>query len=336
MLQSKQLAAMGYLVGLLVIALAGVTSAVLYAPRQSPVVYPPPQGSAIQESYFAFQLKSFRRSLKECAEYWEIPWYRVQKLIDNNFEHASKDLQCLIRCAGVNSGWWDDLDGLRYTVIESYFQPDVDDTCYADRTKECIDQRLSSCRTDCAKAYESFMCYLQQYGSLKSSEEYIPLTRLEAIQVAVDCINILQVSDDLLNQISQGEIPDIPEVHCLYRCQYLGEGVYDTQYRFNFSRLYIRHYDTPSPEFLGDEIYNCAQSTLEANSDECTGVFRARECFPVSDSPSRTVTILTTAAGVALDQKRCEPPIYREPYLPEIPFIQIDPVGPLVDPVPYK
>ncbi|XP_055617068.1 general odorant-binding protein 45-like [Toxorhynchites rutilus septentrionalis] len=275
---------MKLLVGLLVATVASTVSA-------------GPYPFEVEESHFAYQLKSFRQSLDECAEYLEVPPEVVDRFVARNFVTNERDLKCLIRCAGINSGWWSDGSGVQTPVIESYFQPACGDIAYRRRTKECGVSKLAVCQDDCSKAYETFLCYYHQYGNLKCSEEYIPLTHLEAVQAAIDCLNVLQVPIDLLEQYCAGVIPDVPMTHCIYRCQYLAEGLYDTAYGFNLTRFYIRHHDYPSLEYLSDNTKACTEVALRENCDECTRVYRARRCFSGCNPNSvHTANILKHAA----------------------------------------
>ncbi|XP_058827369.1 general odorant-binding protein 45-like [Topomyia yanbarensis] len=257
----------------------------------------------VEESHFAYQLKTFRESLDECAEYLEVSKDVVNRLVAHNYVTPEKELKCLIRCAGVNSGWWNDTIGIQGPVIESYFQPAADDTCYVRRTKECINSKLAVCQDDCSKAYEAFLCYYHQWGNLKCSEQYIPLTNLEQIQSAVDCINILRTPANLLEQFIQGVVPDVPETRCLYRCQYMAEGIYDQATGFNLPRLYARESKVPSPEILADSTKTCIENALRGSCDECTRFWRAKKCVCGLEVPNQTADVLKNAAAIILGQK---------------------------------
>ncbi|XP_055624905.1 uncharacterized protein LOC129767751 [Toxorhynchites rutilus septentrionalis] len=308
---------MRLIVGLLLVAGVSITSAVLF-PYE------------VQESHFAYQLKSFRQSLDECAEYLEIPPEVVDRLLAFNFLTHDRDLKCLIRCAGINSGWWNELTGVQSPVIESYFQPACGDVSYRRRTQECIDSKLVACQDDCSRAYESFLCYFHQYGNLKCSEEYIPLSQLEAVQAAVDCIKILQIPRELLEQYSSGIIPDVPATHCMYRCQYLAEGLYDSQYGLNLTRFYIRHHDLPSLDYLTENAKACTEIALRESCDECARVFGAMKCLPSCHEPSYTANVFRQAAGILLG---CNENGIILP-LNDIPNI-VRPLEPIIEPIPY-
>ncbi|XP_055624906.1 general odorant-binding protein 45-like [Toxorhynchites rutilus septentrionalis] len=284
---------MKLLVAILVVAVASTASANIYRVE-------------LQESHFAYQLKSFRQALDECAETLEIPLEAVDRLVAFNFITHERDLKCLIRCAGINLGWWSDITGVRAPVLESYFQPACGDVGYRRRTHECIDAKLVICQDDCSKAYESFLCFFHQYGNLKCSEEYIPLSQLEAVQAAIDCINVLQIPRELLEQYISGVIPDVPATHCLFRCQYLAEGLYDSQYGLNLTRFYIRHHDYPSLDFLTENMKACTELALRENCDECARVFQAKKCFAGCSEPAHTIEILRQASAILLG---CDAPL---------------------------
>ncbi|XP_053685881.1 general odorant-binding protein 45-like [Sabethes cyaneus] len=279
-------------IALLIVTVVTVASGQQYRPL-------PPD---VEESQFAYQLKSFRNSLDECAEYLEIPKESVQQLVANNYVTQDKELKCLVRCAGINSGWWNETSGVQGPVMESYFQPGADDACYERRTRECIAAKLAVCQNDCSKAYESFLCYYHQWGNLKCGEQYIPLTPLEQTQVAIDCINILRTPRNLLEQYSAGVVPDVPETRCLYRCLYIAEGVYDPALGFNLPRLYVRKYQIPAPEILSDKTKQCIDAALKGSCDECSRVFQAKNCFSLYGVPNSTAIVLKNAADILLGQ----------------------------------
>ncbi|XP_065086336.1 general odorant-binding protein 45-like [Ochlerotatus camptorhynchus] len=292
---------MNFFIGLLIAAIAATASAVYYPPSVP--------SSEVEESHYAYQLKSFRQELDECAEYLQISSQSVDNLVASNYVTDDSNLKCLIRCAGINAGWWGvggNYSGLHAPVIESYFQPACDDTCYAKRTKECLDSKVIKCQDDCSQAYESFLCYYHQYGNLKSSEEYIPLPQLDAIQAAIDCILILRTPSELLEQYSQGVFPAAPETQCLYRCQYIAEGLYDGV-TINLTRIYIRNWyaENPTP-IKSPETQACIDSALNNNAcNECARVYKASSCTDNYANPHHTSAILEAASKLVLSQKTC-------------------------------
>ncbi|XP_001850706.2 general odorant-binding protein 45 [Culex quinquefasciatus] len=284
----------------------GAFLVVALATASSAYFKPPPPPPEVEESHFAYQEKTFRRALDECAEYLEVPAETVEHLVSHRFQTSEQNLKCLIRCAGINAGWWNDTAGVQGPVIESYFQPSPDDTCFDRRTRECLEARAPLCQDDCSRAYEAFLCYYHQYGNLRWSQEYIPLPHLEAVQASIDCINILRIPRELIEQYSRAIVPNVPETQCLYRCQYLAEGLYDPQYGFNHTRFYIRHHDQPAREFLSDETRSCTEHALRDSCDECARVYRARKCFDSYSTPFFTSRIIQHAAQIILGQRGCD------------------------------
>ncbi|XP_055624907.1 general odorant-binding protein 45-like [Toxorhynchites rutilus septentrionalis] len=279
------------------------------------------------QSHFTYKLKSFRQSLDECAHYLEITPEEVSRFVALKFLTNQNKLKCLVRCAGINSGWWDDNAGIQGPVIENYFQPEYSDVGYHVRTQECLNLKVTTCEDDCSKAYESFLCYFHQYGTLKCSEEYIPLAPPEALQAAVDCINILQIPPELLEQYSAGDFPDSPATHCLFRCLYLAEGLYDRWYGLNLLRFYIRHHRYPSIEFLDANTKSCTNAALQEECDECARIYNARRCFADYGRPGYTNDILRGASSMVLGPS--EIPISIEQMIIEEPLIEEEPIIPV-------
>ncbi|XP_062554282.1 uncharacterized protein LOC134219554 [Armigeres subalbatus] len=290
---------MNFFVSLLIAAFAATVSA---------VYYPPLAPTGVEVSHFAYQLKSFRQELDECAEYLQVSPESVTNLVANNYVTEDPTLKCLIRCVGINAGWWSvggNSSGLHPPVVESYFAPACDDTCYERRTRECLSENVVKCNDDCSQAYQSFLCYYHQYGNLKSSEEYIPLAELDSIQAAVDCLLVLRTPKELLEQYAQGVVPAVPETQCVYRCMYLAEGLYDG-FAFNLSRAYIREFAVPSPQLKAPCTQQCVDKALTAPScNECARFWAARSCLVKYGVPNHTGNELRVAAGLVLAQRTC-------------------------------
>ncbi|XP_058456392.1 uncharacterized protein LOC131433807 [Malaya genurostris] len=302
-------------VGLLVAFLATATSAQHFRP----LLLPPPPAPRIGETYFAYQLKSFRQALDECAEYLAVHPEAIERLISFNYITNEPELRCLIRCTGINLGWWNDTTGVQIPIMESYFLPAPGDTCFVRRTRECFDAKIALCHDDCSKAYESFLCYFHHYGNLKFTNEYVPLTPLDAIQAAVDCINVLQIPGELLEQYSRGVFPDCQETKCLYRCQYIAEGLYDSRLGFNLPRIYAREHEIPDLELLSENTKACTELALRDSCDECTRFFRAHKCFSRCGVIDHTTSVLVQASWIVLGQHTCrrQNPFYLfPPYTP--------------------
>ncbi|XP_058456394.1 general odorant-binding protein 45-like [Malaya genurostris] len=280
----------------------------------------------VEQSYFAYQLKSFRQALDECADVLAIPLEVVDRFAKHSFATNEPPLRCLVRCAGLSLGWWNDTAGIQSTVMESFFQPALDDAFYAGRTRECIDAKRAVCLDDCSRAYETFLCFFHQYGKLRFSREYVPLTALEAVQAAVDCINILQISPELIEQYSRGIFPECQETKCLYRCQYLAEGLYDTRHGFDLRRLYAREHKMPDLQLLNEGTKICTDLALSEGCDECTRFYRAHKCFDRCGESDHTAAILVQASWVVLEQNTCQNfnPFYLfPPYAPLQPHVPL-------------
>nr|XP_029724490.1 uncharacterized protein LOC115264668 [Aedes albopictus] len=290
---------MNIIVALFIVAIAATASA---------VYYPPSVPVDVEESHFAYQLKSFRQELDECAEYLQVSPASVENLVAYNYVTDDPSLKCLIRCAGINAGWWSvggNNSGLHGPVIESYFAPGCGDTCYVKRTQDCVSANIAPCQDDCTQAYQAFLCYYHQYGNLKSSEEYIPLPQLDAVQAAVDCMLILRTPKELLEQYAQGVFPEVPETQCLYRCQYLAEGLYDGV-TFNLTRKYIREYAVPTPQIKDPATQVCVDSALGApNCNECARFWAGHACIKDYGVPNHSAGYFQVAAGLVLAQRTC-------------------------------
>ncbi|XP_052870986.1 general odorant-binding protein 45-like [Anopheles cruzii] len=224
--------------------------------------------------------KSFPQALHDCMQYLQVPPSRYEEYQALNFPNDPQT-RCLVRCVGLNLRWWNDTTGVHTSVIANFFRPDPTDVHYERATKECVEHRLKPTPANptlqdcCLRAYNTFECYLQNYGNLVYSPQYYPEDRSRQVQVSYDCINILQVSKPLLQLFTEDSVPEDPGTQCLGRCFFLRLGLYDEERGFDLRRLYTRDYVTPNKRYLSKETYDKLCAIRLTSPDQCTEVNRA-------------------------------------------------------------
>uniref|UniRef100_A0A182WEA3 Odorant-binding protein n=1 Tax=Anopheles minimus TaxID=112268 RepID=A0A182WEA3_9DIPT len=254
--------------------------------------------------------KSFTRALQDCMEYLQVPGYRYVEYASNNYPD-DPETKCLIRCVGLNLRWWNDTTGMQPAVMERFFHPDETDAEYENRTAQCLEQHLtngtelSDC---CCVAYESFRCYLQHYGNLIPCALYYPEDESRYVSAAQDCIEYLQIPEQLLKSYAAGSFPDAPETRCLLRCFFLRTGVFHVETGFDVDRLYTRDYEHPDERYLSEETQTKLHELRGSVGDQCTEVYLAyRDVLGELGRPYREYDVLQAAARKALGMVHPEP-----------------------------
>ncbi|XP_058065015.1 uncharacterized protein LOC131214699 [Anopheles bellator] len=160
----------------------------------------------------------------------------------------------------------------------------------------------------CWRAYESFMCYLHYYGNVVYGPQFRPEDHSRQVQIAYECIKVLQTPEEVLRRLAAGRIPDEPAARCLLRCFFLRTGLYDAERGFNLRRLYTWNYENPDRRYLSPEVHAKLHAIRLSRCDQCTEVYRSyREVIGGLGSPFQDELVLRDAAKLALSSgSRCE------------------------------
>uniref|UniRef100_A0A182QFZ4 Uncharacterized protein n=1 Tax=Anopheles farauti TaxID=69004 RepID=A0A182QFZ4_9DIPT len=261
--------------------------------------------------------KSFLQSVHDCAEYLRVPRQRLVQYLAYEFP-PDEETKCLIYCVGTDLRWWNNTCGLQIPAIVNFFQPVLGDRQYEKRTRECLERNVHSGKTlnNCCKAYETFQCYFQEFGNLVTCPQYVPATKLQATQAALDCLNILRVPTDLLECYSRGELPDVTETRCLYHCIDHRTGLYTSESGIHLSRFYVRDLAVNDLRYLSKETKTCRNRIRQSGCDTCSEVYKThQDCLTGLGVDGYTSGIITEAARIALANLGvcCETPVRPEP-----------------------
>ncbi|XP_062562783.1 general odorant-binding protein 69-like [Armigeres subalbatus] len=145
--------------------------------------------------------------LQECALYFEIPKVTLDRYIQDCFPDTPETRR-LVHCALVDSGAWDDRDGLGKSVIQFLFKPNKTDTVYEERTQSCLDRIGTGDQN--YLAYETFLCYYRYYGQMTNEEVYNPMEPLEINQILLFVQRVLNVSSEQLSRFGQSDHMEDP------------------------------------------------------------------------------------------------------------------------------
>uniref|UniRef100_A0A182I647 Odorant binding protein n=1 Tax=Anopheles arabiensis TaxID=7173 RepID=A0A182I647_ANOAR len=246
--------------------------------------------------------KSFLQSVHDCAEYLQVPKHRLVQYLAYEFP-PDEETKCLILCVGTDLRWWNNTCGLQVPAIMNYFQPVLGDRQYEKRTSECLERNVHTAElpNNCCQAYETFQCYFREFGNLVTCPQYVPATKLQATQAALDCLTVLRVPTDLLQCYSKGDLPDVPETRCLYHCIDHRTGLYTTESGIHLSRFYVRDLEVNDLRYLSKETKACRDRVRMSGCDVCSEVYNThRDCLSGIGVDGYTSGIIAEASRIAL------------------------------------
>uniref|UniRef100_A0A182VXA0 Uncharacterized protein n=1 Tax=Anopheles minimus TaxID=112268 RepID=A0A182VXA0_9DIPT len=153
--------------------------------------------------------KSWNEAQTDCLEYLQIKSSRVVPYLAHHYED-NKTTKQLIFCIVLNLRIYESTENvLRVELLRQFFNPDVDDTLYVNRTNECLLRVRNSLNEDCfygktpyfgaiESVHEMFRCFYHYYGNLNRNAPQLPLTALEMQQIRQECAKIVGIPEGLL------------------------------------------------------------------------------------------------------------------------------------------
>uniref|UniRef100_A0AAG5DLW9 Uncharacterized protein n=1 Tax=Anopheles atroparvus TaxID=41427 RepID=A0AAG5DLW9_ANOAO len=231
--------------------------------------------------------KSISQAQEECVEYLRIPRARLA-VYNEHIYPQDTETKCMVRCMGINLGWWNDTEGVKEAAIRTYFHPDPDDCQYERRTYHCLkSQRLDNYAPQghdpCDRAYETFRCYYEQYGNIVVIPQFIPLSPLRMAAVMQDCVSMLRVpgTSDCVRQGSAAAPSSTQETGCFLRCVVLRSGLYSEQYGPNLDRWFVQGDSYTNYTKFQATTLTCYRQLKAKCLNECDLIYRfINECFP--------------------------------------------------------
>uniref|UniRef100_A0A182F2I7 Odorant-binding protein n=1 Tax=Anopheles albimanus TaxID=7167 RepID=A0A182F2I7_ANOAL len=225
--------------------------------------------------------KSVVQAQQECVEYLNVPRHRLYEYLGHNYANDAKT-KCMIRCVGLNLKWWNASVALREDVIQQYFLPGPDDSASIDRTRACIEKRVSSKSSLCSRAYESFQCYLEHYGELLNCPKTVPLSEERFAEAVHFCLDTLQAPlAEFRTYCSSRGFLECERSRCLLRCIAIRTGIYSDQYGA-FAARYQLQFGNITSGTGGDGLEQdiCTTRLRREGLDKCTLAARVlHECF---------------------------------------------------------
>uniref|UniRef100_A0A182M2X5 Odorant-binding protein n=1 Tax=Anopheles culicifacies TaxID=139723 RepID=A0A182M2X5_9DIPT len=170
-----------------------------------------------------YETKSIAHAYLECLQYLNISRQSMYAY-DSTAVPSNTGGNCLMRCIGLNTRWWNDETGLNEKALVRFFRQT--DPNALEQARTCL-ANVSSPSDTCAAAYRSFRCYSDALGEVIAHPEYVAPSREEIRRAVGDCAAMLQVSDEQVTSCVAGEsFLHSGNATALLRCVVLRLGLY--------------------------------------------------------------------------------------------------------------
>ncbi|XP_058449242.1 uncharacterized protein LOC131429208 [Malaya genurostris] len=224
--------------------------------------------------------KSFPTALAECAEYFQVSNCSLRNFIERDYPDEPI-VKKLLHCTMVNLCTWDDSTGVREFVFRNFFQPNPDDSCNENRTRECVQGSLRQLNDDCynSRAYETFKCYFRHFGELLESDQFIPNEELELQQLVQTSLIIESLPRSVLAQYCRGDIWEEPHFPEVLLNIFVRGGYYSLGSGIQLENIYTQ---LGNPELLTPQTSQCCEAVASSLCDpsHATKLFQiVRKCL---------------------------------------------------------
>ncbi|KAL9705637.1 hypothetical protein quinque_009155 [Culex quinquefasciatus] len=166
----------------------------------------------------------------------------------------------------VNLCAWNDTTGIKEHVMESFFAPHPNDTCFLKVTQNCIQESLLPLSQEAhnSRAYAVFKCYLRHYGDLVHEAKFVPNEHLEFDQLIQDCFTLANIPRDELVQYSRGNIIDGASFPRGFLIGCVRLGYYSLQTGVNLGTFYAQF---GNREILSQQTRECCERSAREHCD---------------------------------------------------------------------
>ncbi|XP_039445503.1 general odorant-binding protein 69-like [Culex pipiens pallens] len=248
--------------------------------------------------------KSFPQALQECAEYLEVSNCTLQRYVEDSYPNC-EIVKKLLHCTLLNLVAWKEDSGVEHHVMVSFFEPAPQDTCYENRTAECVRNVLATCQDKLSQAYEVFQCYYRQYGNIRESKQWIPNTANEFNELISLAIELANVPRCERIQYARGNILDQPSFARAFMIGCVRAGYYSLQDGVYLSSFYT---EFGVPEVLTKQTEECvaAVSRQYCDSDHTTRLYHIFKKCLADVLPTLSLVQQLQAQEVGTDLCGCE------------------------------
>uniref|UniRef100_A0A182SXS6 Uncharacterized protein n=1 Tax=Anopheles maculatus TaxID=74869 RepID=A0A182SXS6_9DIPT len=189
--------------------------------------------------------RQLREAQAACVKYLGISESRLVQY-NNSIYPFDHDTMCMVRCAGIIVGFWDDSEGFKLDGLINLFPQLVADDRVQQQILCCAEQRIAACPPPdtCAKAYNGFRCFLESQKAGFVVKETLPaeppsvFNVQEFVRSLSICAKILRIPKNLQDLYQQGVFPNDAKTRSLIRCVGIRTELYDDVQGPNLPQLY--------------------------------------------------------------------------------------------------
>lgn len=210
--------------------------------------------------------KSFNEAQKQCVSYLRLTDETLERYIKSGYpdEHSTRKL---VHCILTNLHAWDEADGIKDYVFSQFFVPSPADTCYKNRTEDCLCETVSRVpqHEQLKRAHRSFLCYYRNYGNIDDGKHFVPYSNATQKQHFKESFDVQDVPRSVLQQWADGYIVDTPEFAEAYYTFVLHSGFYSPDDGFDLDRVYVQ---VGNPAVNSEETRDCEASVRKQFCEE--------------------------------------------------------------------
>ncbi|XP_050076411.1 uncharacterized protein LOC126563750 [Anopheles maculipalpis] len=216
-----------------------------------------------------YETKSFPQAYLECLQYLNITRQSIYAY-NTTAVPSNTGGNCLMRCIGLNTRWWNDETGLNEKALVRFFRQT--DPNSLEQARTCL-ATVSNASGTCDAAYRTFRCYSDALGEVIAHPEYVAPCRAEIQRAVSDCATMLQISDgQLASCVGTETFLHGDNSTALLRCVVLRLGIYADSTGVDCDRLQLlMDSDTAESwsEAHAEEAKRCEKDLRELGADVC-------------------------------------------------------------------
>ncbi|XP_040175060.1 general odorant-binding protein 45-like [Anopheles arabiensis] len=234
---------------------------------------------------------ALREAQAACVKYLGICENRLHQY-NNSVYPTDQDTMCMVRCAGIMVGFWDDCQGLKLDGLANLFPALAANNRVRYQIMSCAEKRIATCppQDTCARAYNGFRCFLDaQKGGFgakdmqpQQSTPPQPFDAQEFIRSLSICAKLQRIPKDRRDLYVQGVFPNDDKTRSLIRCVGIRTGLYDDEQGPNIALLYSLFGAGQSESEFRRRANLCIdanQPLLEAQDKNAQAYVKLYRCF---------------------------------------------------------
>ncbi|XP_050099229.1 general odorant-binding protein 45-like [Anopheles aquasalis] len=222
-----------------------------------------PVAGALGGCSYGYTSKSIAQAYLECLQYLNVSRQPLATYDETDTGAAGN---CLVRCIGLTTRWWDDERGILEPALLRHFRNT--EVGLLEQARQCVGSLTGTDR--CQGAYRSFRCYADLLGELVAHPRFLPPRTGELLGAVSECAELLQLSGQrVARYVTSTFLRDGPGTRLL-RCIVLQLGLYSDSKGVLSERLALLPGVTNEPD-TGSPLKakQCEASVRDLGVDVC-------------------------------------------------------------------